>query len=53
MPLTLWIGDGGHFFVDTFLGLDVQVGQAYQEFDGSWTVDVNNERVKGVSNLDA
>jgi hypothetical protein len=34
MPLQLWIGQGGYFFVDTFLGRPVQVGQAYQDFDG-------------------
>jgi len=27
MPLALWIGDGGHFFVDTFSGCDVQVSE--------------------------
>jgi hypothetical protein len=34
MSLQLWIGQGGHFFVDTFLDSPVQVGQAYQETDG-------------------
>jgi hypothetical protein len=41
MPLQLWInGGGGHFFVDTDLG-GVQVGQTWQELDGSWSVEVN------------
>jgi len=41
MPLQLWIGHGGHFFVDT--SLDIQVGQAFQErVDGPWTVEVND-----------
>ena len=53
MPLKLWIGGGGHFFVDTFLDCDVQVGQAYQKSGGSWTVEVNDEYVEGVPNLDA
>jgi hypothetical protein len=43
MPLQLLTGHGGHFFVDTFLGCRVQVGQAYQKSDGSWTVEVNDE----------
>jgi hypothetical protein len=43
MPLQLLIGQGGHFFVDTFLDCTVQVGQAYQKSDGSWTVEVNDE----------
>jgi len=43
MPLQLWIGQSGHFFVDTFSDHTVQVGQAYQESDGSWTVEVNDE----------
>jgi hypothetical protein len=43
MALQLWIGQGGHFFVDTFLDCTIQVGQAYQESDGSWTVEVNDE----------
>jgi hypothetical protein len=38
MPLQLWIGQGGHFFVDTFLDCTIQVGQASKEPDGSWTV---------------
>jgi hypothetical protein len=47
MSLELWIGQGVHFFVDTFggIGSQVQVGQAFQEDDGSWTVEVNNEFV--------
>lgn len=53
MPLALWIGGGCHFFVDTFLDCDVQVGQAYQKSDGSWTVEINDEYVEGVANLDA
>jgi len=43
MALQLWSGQGGHFFVETILGCSVQVGQAYQEADGSWTVEVNDE----------
>jgi hypothetical protein len=35
----LWIGQGGHFFVDYFSGCPIQVGQAFQETDGPWTVD--------------
>jgi hypothetical protein len=30
----LWIGQGGHYFVDA-----IQVGQSFEETDGSWTVD--------------
>jgi hypothetical protein len=42
MPLQLWIGhDGGYFFVDTSLG--VQVGQAFQNSDASWSVEVNDK----------
>jgi hypothetical protein len=40
MALELWIGNGGHWFVDTDLG--VQVGQAYEQADGSWCVEVND-----------
>ena len=47
MPLALWIGDGNHFFVDTFLECEVQVGQAYQKSDGSWIIEVNDENVEG------
>jgi hypothetical protein len=47
MPLELWIGHGGHFFVDTFVGIQVQVGQTFQErVDGPWTVEVNNNFVR-------
>jgi hypothetical protein len=53
MPLKLWIGDGLHAFVDTFLGCECQVGQTYKESDGSWTVDVNGEYVKGLPSLNA
>jgi hypothetical protein len=44
MPLELWIGHGGHFFVDIFpFGQPVQVGQAFQEkADGPWTIEVND-----------
>lgn len=41
MVVRLYINDTGHFFVDTDVG--VQVGQAYQEDDGSWSVEVNDE----------
>jgi hypothetical protein len=40
MALQLLINDTDHFFVDTDLG--VQVGQAHQEGDGSWSVEVND-----------
>jgi hypothetical protein len=44
MPLQLWIGEGGHFFVDTFVDCTVQVGQAFQErAEGPWTVEVNDD----------
>jgi len=50
MSLELWIGQGEYFFVDYFgtgqvqsIGSGVQVGQAFQEDDGSWTVEVNNK----------
>ncbi|MDI9849531.1 hypothetical protein QM467_15860 [Rhodoblastus sp. 17X3] len=41
MALQLWIGNGGHWFFDTSLG--VQVGQADQRPDGSWDVEVSDE----------
>jgi hypothetical protein len=42
MALQLWIGHGGgYFFLDTSLG--VKVGQAFQEADSSWRVEVNDE----------
>ena len=41
MVLQLYINDTGHFFVDTDVG--VQVGQAYQEDDGSWSVEINDD----------
>jgi hypothetical protein len=53
MPLQLWIGQGDYFFVDNFLGCPVQVGQAYEESDGSWTVEVNDEFLKKVPDLEA
>ena len=40
MPLQLHIDNNGHWFVDTELG-GVQVGNAYQQTDGSWVVTVN------------
>ena len=41
--LELWIGEGGYFFMDTFDGCPLQVGQAFQQHTGGrWTVDVNN-----------
>ena len=40
MVLQLFINDTGHFFYDTEVG--VQVGQAYQKRDGSWSVEVND-----------
>ena len=43
MPLQLWSGQGGHYFVDTFPDYEVHVGQAFQEQDGTWTVEVNDE----------
>jgi hypothetical protein len=43
MSLELWSGQGGYFFMDTFNGCPVQVGQAFQErAGGPWTVGVNN-----------
>jgi hypothetical protein len=41
MALELWVGGGGHWFVDTGLGR-VQVGQTYQNSDGTWDVEVND-----------
>ena len=41
MVLQLFINDTGHFFYDTEVG--VQVGQAYQEDDGSWSVEINDD----------
>jgi hypothetical protein len=41
MTLQLLIGDGGHWFFDTDLG--VQVGAAYQQLDGSWDIEVNGD----------
>jgi hypothetical protein len=42
MPLQLWIGQGGYFFMDTFLDCPIQVGQAGQpRADGPWMVEVN------------
>jgi hypothetical protein len=32
---------GGHWFFDTDLG--VQVGAAYQQPDGSWDIEVNDD----------
>jgi hypothetical protein len=40
MPLQLHIDNNGHWFVDTELG-GVQVGDAYQQTDGSWVATVN------------
>lgn len=42
MALELWIGGGGHWFVDTGLG-SIQVGQTYQNSDGTWDVEVNDD----------
>ena len=44
MPLQPWINEWGHFFVDSELG-GVQVGQAWQDADGLWTVEVNDNCV--------
>jgi hypothetical protein len=41
MALQLWVDNSGHWFVDTELG-GVQVGQAYQQSDGTWAVEVND-----------
>jgi hypothetical protein len=51
MGLQLWSGEGGHFFIDYFQEVPVQVGQAY-ESDGSWVVEVN-DRPTTVPDLEA
>jgi hypothetical protein len=51
MALQLWINESGHYFVDTRSG-GLQVGQTWQEADGSWTVEVNDEMLS-VSGLEA
>ena len=42
MAIELWIGGGGHWFVDTDLG-GVQVAAIYQNQDGIWDVEVNDD----------
>ena len=41
MVVQLCINHTGHFFYDSDVG--VQVGQAYQEDDGSWSVEINDD----------
>jgi hypothetical protein len=45
MPLQLWTGKNGHWFVDTELG-GVQVGQVYQNPVGTWAVEVNEHTLE-------
>ena len=45
MALELWMRDGGPWFIDTDLG-DLMVGQAEQMSDGTWAVEVNDERLE-------
>jgi hypothetical protein len=44
MTIELWIGGGGHWFVDRDLG-NVQVGEAHEDADGTWSVVVNDEAI--------
>jgi hypothetical protein len=50
MALQLWVDNSGHWFVDTDLG-GVQVGQAYQQSDGTWAVEINDNAPRPIGKV--